>query len=661
MTTQTILCVDDDITVLNALRTVLVKALGSEVVVEIAEDGIDALEICSELLQQGQDLSVVISDFIMPSMRGDELLIRLHGMSPNTVKIMLTGQSDLQGIKRTINEANLYRFIEKPFRNDDIRLTAKSALQAYNQERELERQNAELKRMNDALKASERMLEGRVAQRTAELDEKNIALMQAIRSREDSERIARHDLKTPLGSIAAASTLLRGSRTINTDEEMLLGMIENAANRALGMVNLSLDLYRMENGTYVFRPLSVDLAGVVLAVVQDLKIHGMSKSVVIQVSGHESPMLAVADASLCYSIVSNLMKNAVEAAPEHSTVQVVLQDGPRIRLRIHNAGAVPLALRDRFFEKYATEGKVGGTGLGTYSARLMARVQGGSLVMETADELGTSLTLGLNRSTTPPPSQPAVALIPCAERLENLPGKCLRVLIVDDDPFNRMVLEKQLPQLPLEVETAINGRIALESVMRQRPDILFMDIEMPIMNGIEALGQIREFQKRTGQAPSMIVAFSSNDDAACHSRYLELGFDQCLSKPCLQQDVFSLLRSALDLATPEPTADASCVRVDLDMSEEIPHFLHSRRILVADMRQALAAEDWESVRKLAHKLAGSLGMFGFEWASRTCKEIESAVLKGEFPLIAAKATAVARHLETVEIHPVGRMGDKING
>ncbi|MEI6415325.1 MAG: response regulator, partial [Pseudomonadota bacterium] len=107
MKTQTVLCVDDDITVLNALRSVLVKTLGGRAVVEIAEDGLDALEICDELLQQGQELSVVISDFIMPGMRGDELLIRLHKMCPQAIKIMLTGQSDLQGIKRTINEANL--------------------------------------------------------------------------------------------------------------------------------------------------------------------------------------------------------------------------------------------------------------------------------------------------------------------------------------------------------------------------------------------------------------------------------------------------------------------------------------------------------------------------------------------------------------------------
>ena len=90
----------------------------------------------------------------MPSMNGDELLVRLHAISPKTVKIMLTGQSDLHGVKRAINEANLYRYLEKPFNNSDMMLTAKSALHTYQQERELELKNQELKIANNHLEAN---------------------------------------------------------------------------------------------------------------------------------------------------------------------------------------------------------------------------------------------------------------------------------------------------------------------------------------------------------------------------------------------------------------------------------------------------------------------------------------------------------------------------
>jgi diguanylate cyclase (GGDEF)-like protein len=161
-----ILCVDDDSTVLNALRSVMSKHFGSEVEVEFAESGAEALEIVADLRAQGKEVGLIISDFMMPGLRGDELLVRLHEESPNTVKILLTGQSDLSGVKRAINDANLYRFLEKPFINDDIVLTIRGAIRSYFQERDLIRQNEELKRMNAEL-------ESIVQARTQELLEKN--------------------------------------------------------------------------------------------------------------------------------------------------------------------------------------------------------------------------------------------------------------------------------------------------------------------------------------------------------------------------------------------------------------------------------------------------------------------------------------------------------
>lgn len=169
MTDKIVLCVDDDTTVLSALRTLLSKHLGSGYVVEIAENGEEALEIQEDLRKQGRELSVVISDYIMPGMRGDEFLIRLHTTSPNTVKIMLTGQSDLDGVKSVITGANLYRFLEKPFNNADIVLTARTATRAYNLDRTMEQQSEELKQINAKM-------EQLVATHKAEMLEKNQAL-----------------------------------------------------------------------------------------------------------------------------------------------------------------------------------------------------------------------------------------------------------------------------------------------------------------------------------------------------------------------------------------------------------------------------------------------------------------------------------------------------
>jgi diguanylate cyclase (GGDEF)-like protein len=164
--TGIILCVDDDSTVLNALRSVLSSHFGAGMEFEFAESGEEALEIDREIRAQGREIGLVISDFMMPGLRGDELLVRMHASSPNTIKILLTGQSDMSGVKRAINDANLYRFLEKPFLNEDIVLTVRAAIRAYRQERDLIRQNEQLRQMNAEL-------EGLVHARTLELVEKN--------------------------------------------------------------------------------------------------------------------------------------------------------------------------------------------------------------------------------------------------------------------------------------------------------------------------------------------------------------------------------------------------------------------------------------------------------------------------------------------------------
>ena len=395
-----------------------------------------------------------------------------------------------------------------------------------------------------SLKSSERILEERVERRTVELAKNNQKLEHAMRSLEDVERIARHDLKTPLVSIVAAPNLLRAGRKMDDHEEVILKMVERAARRALNMINMSLDLYQMEAGNYVFQATSVDLTALVLSVVQDLSGHAQSKLVRVQVAGHQPHFWVEAEDALCYSIVANLLKNAVEAAPNNSVVKVTFESGAKVTLHIQNEGAVPESMRERFFAKYATSGKEGGTGLGTYSSHLLAEIQGGRLQMETSDEDGTTLILELN-------SAEAITFV-LVEKEKNedsskdevgmLNALIERVLLVDDDEFNQMIMSEYIPQPPLILDTAINGRVALDAVMNHRPDLIIMDLEMPVMNGFEALISIRAYQARVGQIPSVIVAYSGNDDEQSKTTYLALGFDHCLSKPCSPEDVLELLK-----------------------------------------------------------------------------------------------------------------------
>ena len=184
MNEQIIFCVDDEKVVLNSLKRQLYDIVGESMVIETAESGEEAIEVFRELHEQQQEIPLVISDHIMPGMKGADLLQRVHELSPRTMTVMLTGQADMAAVIHAVNHANLYRYIPKPWEQTDLFLTVKEALHKYEQEKTVMRQNQmlsganqELERLNQELTAYSHTLEQRVAERTAALAQANDELL----------------------------------------------------------------------------------------------------------------------------------------------------------------------------------------------------------------------------------------------------------------------------------------------------------------------------------------------------------------------------------------------------------------------------------------------------------------------------------------------------
>lgn len=134
---RTILCIDDETSILTSLKDQLQNEL-DDVEIELAQNGLDALDIIEELKEDDITLDLIISDYLMPGMNGDEFLIKAHLLSPKSKSIMLTGQAGIEGITRVINEAKLYRYISKPWEKNDLIMTVKEALESSENEKSLE-------------------------------------------------------------------------------------------------------------------------------------------------------------------------------------------------------------------------------------------------------------------------------------------------------------------------------------------------------------------------------------------------------------------------------------------------------------------------------------------------------------------------------------------
>lgn len=203
--------------------------------------------------------------------------------------------------------------------------------------------------------------------------------------REDVQRILRHDLKSPLQGIIGLPSLLLQQGGLTEDQRRMLLMVVDSGKTMQRMIDNSLSIYRMETNSFELAPEPVNLEETASDCLSELE--GLRRTKGLQVFADLKPVVVGGEKDLLRGMFANLLLNAMEAAPSDGWIEAVIftEDG-LAKARIRNQGAVPQEVRDRFFTKYATAGKRRGTGLGAYSALLVARAHGGAISMSTSDE-----------------------------------------------------------------------------------------------------------------------------------------------------------------------------------------------------------------------------------------------------------------------------------
>ncbi len=221
------------------------------------------------------------------------------------------------------------------------------------------------------------------------------------RLRENVQNILRHDLKSPLAGLIACCSMLQGGENLTPDQAEALQAMEEQGTRLLEMVNRYMDIYKLEAGLYTIEPAPVDIAAVARGVAaSQTRLANTAVPIAITVDGRpDTPDTQVAiqgDEMLLYGMLTNLVRNALEASDREEPVDIRLTTAPGgVSIAVHNRQAVPEDFRERFFEKYATQGKRFGTGLGTYSAKLFAEAHNGTIALDTNDRDGTTVTVRL--------------------------------------------------------------------------------------------------------------------------------------------------------------------------------------------------------------------------------------------------------------------------
>ncbi len=356
MNKQVIICVDDELIVLDALREQLQKEFKDELLIEVAESGDEALEIFDEYLADGYEIPLVVADFIMPHMKGDDLLAAIHIKDPGTKKIMLTGQATIEGVGNAVNKANLYRYISKPWDKADLFLTIREAIKSYNQAKTIVAQNAELKELNAGL-------EEKVAVRTQELAELN-------RTKDKFFSIIAHDLKNPFNTLLGFSELLLENMSMFSAAQIeeYISIIFETSRSSYSLLENLLDWSRSQTGRIQILPQEIDLHRLASDNLRLLESLAFKKDIVLHNDVYPGTK-AWGDFNMVNTVVRNLLSNAVKYTSQGGKIIVdceFVEEGIKMGISDTGIGIKPenAAKLFRIDQNYSTKGTADETGTG---------------------------------------------------------------------------------------------------------------------------------------------------------------------------------------------------------------------------------------------------------------------------------------------------------
>jgi CheY-like chemotaxis protein len=355
----TVLVVDD----VPANIRVLADCLRRDYAIRVATGGTQALALVDRVPPD-----IILLDVVMPAPDGYEVCRRLKA-DPATADIPVIFVTAKQAPEDEAYGLSLgaVDYIVKPASPAVVRARVKNHLDLRAARQALARQNEEL--------------------------------LEAARLREDVDGIMRHDLKAPLTGIIGLPQIILDEGGLTETQAMFLRLVEENGYKMLSMINLSLDLFKIERGVYRLAPEPVELLAMVRRLFVEFATLAGPRGLgcLLTMDGREARIEDTAylcgERLLLYTMLANCLKNALEASPTGGQVVVDVCPGEPTVIRLVNRGLPPPLMRGRFFQKYATEGKTGGTGLGAYSARLIAETHGGGARLETCEETGTTTVI----------------------------------------------------------------------------------------------------------------------------------------------------------------------------------------------------------------------------------------------------------------------------
>ena len=398
------------------------------------------------------------------------------------------------------------------------------------------------------LKQANNKMESKVIKRTKELKEKAEELERATKYK--SEFLARmsHEIRTPMNAIKGYTQLMLEQTRVGEDQEQL-EIIENSSNSLLSIINDILDFSKIEAGMMTLEAIPTDLNSLLYEVEKIFKFKAQENSLELLVEKVPPALTWVlCDPTRLRQILINLCGNSLKFTHKGQVAIKVVEckqiDAERIKLSlaVEDTGiGMSDEQQENIFSSFSqadstTTRKYGGTGLGLSISKSLTELLGGELSLKSKRNVGSTFTLDFCFDI-------AEAITAATEIMNSEIHwtRTPKLLLVEDNKVNQKLAVKVLEKYQLKPDLAVNGREALEKMAENDYDLVFMDCQMPVMNGFEAVSEYRKDPAHD----MVIVAFTANAIKEEIDSCFKVGMNDYLTKPFDKKDLEKILQKWL--------------------------------------------------------------------------------------------------------------------